>query len=130
MPTCDLKSHDTSDPLDFFFFILFDLLFFVFFEEIDIKVEQNYIFSFVFNKDSMISLWTKKLPGPLDHHYLSLFLLFFACNTLGQVRPMACRSYIQKLIPHIGNVFEPDKIIVIIIIIPYVFCLSLLATKK
>ena len=57
LPTYGLKSYDASVLLDFFFFLIsFDhvfLSFLVFLEERDIKVEQNYIFSRVFNRDRL-----------------------------------------------------------------------------
>ena len=48
-----LKSYDTSVPLDYFlsYLILYFYLFiFCVFEERDIKIEQNYIFRYVFNR--------------------------------------------------------------------------------
>ena len=49
LPTYGLKSHDKSVPLDPFLSCIF--MVFVFLEEKDIKMEQNYIFSYVFNRD-------------------------------------------------------------------------------
>ena len=49
-PTYGLKSHDASISLDYFLsYLILYFMFCVFLEERDIKVEQNYIFSFVFN---------------------------------------------------------------------------------
>ena len=53
--TCGLKSHNTSVLLEcfksylilYFFFIIF------FWEERDIKVEQNFIFNFAFNESRL-----------------------------------------------------------------------------
>ena len=55
LPTCGLKSNDASIPLDSFWSCIFFFFFcvFVFLKERDIKVEQNYIFSHVFNKDGL-----------------------------------------------------------------------------
>ena len=46
-----LKFHDASVPLDSFLcYLILYFYFFVFLEEKDTKVEQNYIFNSVFNR--------------------------------------------------------------------------------
>ena len=50
------KTLSISSSSSFFFFILFNLIYIyivVFLEERDIKVEQNYIFSLVFNRGGL-----------------------------------------------------------------------------
>ena len=53
--TCGLKSYDVSVSLDSFWSCIF-----MFLEERDIKVEQNYIFSYVLNRSG---LWNSNLAN-------------------------------------------------------------------
>ena len=54
LSTCGLKSHNASIPLDFFYLTWSCIfIFFVFLEERNIKVELNYIFTHLFNRNEL-----------------------------------------------------------------------------
>ena len=78
---CSLKSHDASVRSILFYliwsyiFILFYFIF-VFLEVRDIKVEQNYIFSFVFNRDEQKHHNQRKLQYGDPGKTLTKFRIF------------------------------------------------------
>ena len=78
---CSLKFHDASVHLILFYliwsyiFILFYFIF-VFLEARDIKVEQNYIFSFVFNRDEQKHHNQRKLQYGDPGKTLTKFKIF------------------------------------------------------
>ena len=82
LSTCGLKFYDASVLLDSFWSCIF--MFFVFLEERDIKVEQNYIFSHVLNRSGLQNSnlanlrWVKCLLGSktLETNVLELQIVY------------------------------------------------------